>query len=86
LSVYLWTFVLLYGHLVCFVDFMAIWYIFPFWYVVLRKIWRPSALTESRKNVVCSLKGSVCTVHVVFPHNDEKGRAFRIKGTDFQSV
>jgi hypothetical protein len=34
----LWPFGIFYCHLV---DFVVIWYIFPFWYVVPRKIWQP---------------------------------------------
>jgi hypothetical protein len=37
-------FVILCGQLL---NFVAIWYIFPFWYVVRRKIWQPWSLLRS---------------------------------------
>jgi hypothetical protein len=56
----LWTFGILYGHLVYFMD---IWYILrqfgifsPFWYVVPRKIWQPwlvRNLTQKKTVFLC---------------------------------
>jgi hypothetical protein len=38
---------LFYGHLV---QFVVIWYLFyPFWYVVLRKIWQPCAMGHNKR-------------------------------------
>jgi hypothetical protein len=36
--IYFWQFGRFYGYLV---NFMVIWYILPFWYVLARKIWQP---------------------------------------------
>jgi hypothetical protein len=49
---------LFYDHLV---YFMVVWYIycFPFWYVVLRKIWQPWSTNNNFRRSVISKKGTI---------------------------